>query len=215
MFAPRRGRSPGRVTPTPDADAGILFRPGATLPQEDVTAPVPEEAAVSTPGSRVGPVVCLLLGLLAVLRVIGAAVRLPPSPVESRLVDGAYAGLPVDGPGEVAARVQLAAHAALTGAFDRYPDVFGGARESAVAAFVVLLGAVAVVVRPVARPWSFAALLALFVVAEPAVAAVATLGPGLLGAMWLAVGRRRRVTSASAGTATRCWTPRSAPPPRT
>lgn len=187
MFASRPGRSPGRVTPTPDADAGALFRPGPVPADEVVTPSEP-------PGrSRIGPVICVVLGLLAVARVAGAAARLPPLPVESRLVDGAYAmlsGLPVPdtGPDEIAARLQLAAHAALTGAFGRHPDVLGGAREFAVLAFVVLLGAVAAVVRPTVRPWAFAVLLASFAVVEPAVTAVATFGPGLLGAMWLVLG---------------------------
>ncbi|GAA3230902.1 hypothetical protein GCM10017691_24320 [Pseudonocardia petroleophila] len=177
------------MTSSRDAAAGLLFRPGAVVEDEPVPAPAPPPPA----RSRVGTVVCLVLGLLAVLRVVVAAVRLPPLPAESRIVDGAFAtiaGLPVpaDGPGEVAARLQLTAHAALTGAFGRYPDVLGGARELAVVAFVVLLVAVAVVAGAAARPGAFAALLALFVLAEPAVVAVATLGPGLLGATWLAVG---------------------------
>jgi hypothetical protein len=204
---------------------GVLFVPHD---ERSEAAVVPEQAAGPTERSRavrrrpsvralaamLGVLALGALGALAVWRVALAAARLPAVVGETQLIDGAAAMLrspgvgPGSGFGELVARLQLAGYAALTGAFDRHPELLGGARELALVATVVLLVAIAVVARWWGiGPLALAVVLATLAACSPAVAALATFGPGLLGVAWLAVGaavarparRPMRVAGALAG----------------
>jgi hypothetical protein len=178
---------------------GDLFVPHAesrAVVVEPEPAPEPERAARRRLPVR--PPVAMLavaaLGVFVVWRVALAASRLPAAVGETRLVDGSAAVLGGRGGigsgfGELVAGLQLTGYAALTRAFDRYPDLLGGARELALVAAVVLLVAVVVVARRWGiGPLALAAVLVALAACTPAVAALATFGPGLLGAAWLAVG---------------------------
>ena len=89
----------------------------------------------------------------------------------------------------VFARMQLSAYAAVTGAFERYPTVLGGARELGLVACVVLLAALVALARSLGvRPLAAAAGLGSLALCPPAMAALTTFGPGLLGAAWLTAG---------------------------
>jgi hypothetical protein len=201
---------------------GDLFVPNderreAVVAPERVAEPArPERPARRRPSVRavVAVLGVLVLGALVVWRVALAAARLPAVVGETQLIDGAAAMLrqpgtgPGSGFGELVARLQLAGYAGLTGAFDRHPELLGGARELALVATVVLLVAVAVVARRWGvRSLALAVVLAALAVCSPAVAALATFGPGLLGVAWLAVGaalaqparRSMRVAGAFAG----------------
>jgi putative peptide zinc metalloprotease protein len=134
-------------------------------------------------------------GLAAALvwRVAAVAGSAVPSDAETRIVAGALDlgrdAAPGIGPGEVAVREQLVAYAWLTGAFDRHVDVLTGARELAVLATAVLVLcflAMATVLRW--RLWTVALPLASVLAMGPAVLTLATLGPGVVGAAWAAVG---------------------------
>jgi hypothetical protein len=141
-----------------------------------------------------------LVGLSAliavvVLRIATVGSRLPATPLEARLVDAVFplarlsGSVPPEGLGEWMVRAQLGTYAAATGAFGRHADVLGGARELAVALCAVLLVAVVVVLRELRTPLVATAIaLALLVVCEPAITALATLAPGLAGVAWTAVG---------------------------
>lgn len=140
------------------------------------------------------------VGLLVLVEAVLAAARLPPTAMaritEARLADAAYAALhPVgDPPVEIAldglaTRVQLSTYAQLTGAFERGPTVVAGARELGLVACAVLLVAVAALTRSLGlRPSAAAATLGVFALAEPVLAPLVVLGPGLLGAAWLTLG---------------------------
>ena len=85
--------------------------------------------------------------------------------------------------------MQLSAYAAVTGAFERYPSVLGGARELGLLACVVLLAALVALARSLGvRPLAAAAGLGSLALCPPAIAALTTFGPGLLGAAWLTAG---------------------------
>jgi putative peptide zinc metalloprotease protein len=133
---------------------------------------------------------------LVVVQVARASLRLPAVATEARLVHAAAAarnpagiapaGVGLDG---LAARAQLSAYAGFTGAFERYPTPLAGARELGLLACAALLAAVVALarslsVRPLAAAVGFGAVAA----CPPAVTTLATFGPGLLGAAWLAVG---------------------------
>lgn len=154
---------------------------------------------------RVSPTVvtAAAVGLLVLVEAALAAARLPPTNrarvTEARLTDAAYAALhPVGAPPTaigldgLAARLQLTAYARVTGAFERGSTVVTGARELGLVAGVVLLAAVAALarslgVRPSAAAATLgaAAMLGAVALAQPALAALVVLGPGLLGAAWL------------------------------
>ncbi len=140
------------------------------------------------------PVGLGLLGAALVLRVTVVALSAPLSSAEARISASAAGMLgagtsPAVGPGEELVRDQLAAYAGLTGAFDRHADVLGGGRELAVLAVLVLVTClllVSVVYRW--RPMAVAVPLAAVTAMGPAVSALATLGPGVVGAAWVAAG---------------------------
>ena len=173
----RRPRSPRR-------------RPVASRPVSGPGRPGP-----SRPARRSTPtgVAAVLLAALAVLHVGWAALRLPARPEEAGLVDGAFAlarDLPVPtGPvSEALARIQVALVAGGGGAFGRHADVLTGAREVVVLAAAVTVAALLLAARRLRMPAGVvAAAFALLAVARPAVEVLATVGPGQLGAMWLAV----------------------------
>jgi non-ribosomal peptide synthetase-like protein len=134
--------------------------------------------------------------LLVAIQAALTAVTLPTGAAEARLVDAAFAalnptGAPPDGIGldGVVARMQLSAYAAVTGSFERYPTVLGGARELGLVACVVLLAALVALARSLGvRPLAAAAGLGALALCPPAMAAMTTFGPGLLGAAWLTAG---------------------------
>jgi hypothetical protein len=134
--------------------------------------------------------------VLVALQVGRAAFGLLATASEVRLVDAAFAALrsPVPAPAsvrldELVARVQLSTYALLTGAFDRYASVVTGAREAALVAGAVLLVSVLALARSLGvRGVAVAAVLVGLAVCAPAVTVLATFGPGLLGAAWLAAG---------------------------
>ena len=125
-----------------------------------------------------------------------AAVRLPATPGEARLVEAAVAvvgparAAPVTvGLDQLAARVQLSTYAELTGAFPRHATALAGARELALLACAGILLALLALVRSLGvRPQAALLVLSVLAVCPPAVAALARFGPGLLGVMWLTVG---------------------------
>ena len=103
--------------------------------------------------------------------------------------------------GDLAARAQLTGYASLTGAFERYPEPVGAARELAAAGRSW-------------SPWSRSArsadgcgsgrwpsgpASACSRRSGPAVLALGSFGPGQLGVMWLAVGGALLVSSRSGG----------------
>ncbi len=194
---PRSGRPPvgSHLGLAPSGPSGA----GAGLPQSATDAAAGATPAPDRAPRRRSPIPELAvaaLGILAVVRVALSAFTLPATAGEAELVDGAFGALrglagPWSPPGftDLAGQLQLQAYAGLTGAFDRYPGVLGAARELAVVAVAVLVGAAVVAARRAGtRPWAVAAALALLIVGEPAVTALATFGPGLLGAMWLVLG---------------------------
>jgi putative peptide zinc metalloprotease protein len=134
------------------------------------------------------------LGLLLVVRVVSVASSHPATRGESRMVDSALAAVhgstgPALGPDEWPLRVQLIGYARLTGAFDRHASVVGGGRELAVVATGVLVASlVALAVTRRVRPLAVALPLAAVLSAGPAVTLLATVGPGVVGAAWTALG---------------------------
>ncbi|WP_142025786.1 hypothetical protein [Blastococcus colisei] len=135
------------------------------------------------------------LGALLVARVAAVASAHPATTGEARFVAGALAavrgidGGPTVGPGEWPAREQLVGYAALTGAFDRHATVLTGGREPAVVASgVVVICVLVLVATRRLRPLAVAVPLAATVAMGPAVTALATAGPSLLGAAWAAGG---------------------------
>jgi hypothetical protein len=125
-----------------------------------------------------------------------AAVRLPATPGEARLVEAAVAvvgparAAPVTvGLDQLAARVQLSTYAELTGAFPRHVTALAGARELALLACAGLLLALLALMRSLGvRPPAALLVLSVLALCPPAIAALARFGPGLLGVMWLTVG---------------------------
>jgi hypothetical protein len=125
-----------------------------------------------------------------------AAVRLPATPGEARLVEAAVAvvgparAAPVTvGLDQLAARVQLSTYAELTDAFPRHVTALAGARELALLACAGLLLALLALVRSLGvRPPAALLVLSVLALCPPAIAAPARFGPGLLGVMWLTVG---------------------------
>lgn len=142
------------------------------------------------------PVGLGLLGAALVLRVTAVALSAPLSPAEARISASAAGALDVGrvaapdvGPGEAVVRDQLAAYAGLTGAFDRHPDVLSGGRELAVLAVLVLVTCLLLVsVVHHWRPMAVAVPLAAVTAMGPAVTTLATLGPAVVGAAWVAAG---------------------------
>ncbi|MFD2092378.1 hypothetical protein [Blastococcus deserti] len=135
------------------------------------------------------------VGALLVVRVAAVASSHPVTPREARLTGSALAELrgvdggPVVGPGEWLAREQLVGYGAVTRAFDRHASVVTGGRELAVVATAVLVVCLLtlVLVRRLA-PSAGVVPLAATLVTGPAVTALATAGPALLGASWTVVG---------------------------
>ena len=150
----------------------------------------------TTAGRWAVPVGLGVLGAALVLRVTAVALSAPLSSSEARIsasaagmLDVGRAAAPAVGPGETVVRNQLAVYAELTGAFDRHADVLGGGRELAVLAVLVLtvcLLLAAVVYRW--RPMAVAVPLAAVTAMGPAVSVLATVGPGVVGAAWVAAG---------------------------
>ncbi len=142
------------------------------------------------------PVGLGLLGAVLVLRVTLVALSAPLSSTEARIAASAAGVLdvggtaaPAVGPGEVLVRDQLAAYAGLTGALNRHADVLSGGRELAVLAVLVLVAClllVSVVQRW--RPMAVAVPVAAVAAMGPAVSTLATLGPAVVGAAWVAAG---------------------------
>jgi hypothetical protein len=135
-------------------------------------------------------VVPALFALLVAVRAGLLAGRLPATAAEARFVDAAaHPATATAGIGFDAARLQLSGYATATGAFARHPDAVEGARELALVACVAVLGAVVVLTRSLGvRPLPAAVVLAGLALCTPALAALVTVGPGLLGAAWLTVG---------------------------
>lgn len=160
---------------------------------------IPDRAGRSAPiGLRraTGRVLVLAAAVPIALQAVVTALATIAGAAEARLVDAAFADLrpstlravPV-GLDELAARVQLSGYAAVTGAFDRHAHVLTGARELALVASAVLLLAVVALARSLGvRPAAAAVVLLGLAVFPPAVAVLATFGPGLLGAAWLTAG---------------------------
>jgi putative peptide zinc metalloprotease protein len=135
------------------------------------------------------------LGALLVARVASVAASHPATSAETRLVESALGTLrdasdgPTVGVGELLARDQLAGYAALTGAFDRHSTASAGGRELAVLSSAILVAClVALVVVRRVPPLAVALPVAAALVIGPAVTMLATVGPGVLGAAWTAVG---------------------------
>ncbi|WP_138734821.1 hypothetical protein [Modestobacter excelsi] len=136
------------------------------------------------------------LAVALVWRVAAVATYVPASVAEARIASSAFgapelgfAAAPDVAAGEVVVREQLMAYADLTGAFDRHADVLTGARELAVLATAVLVGCYLVLARVLRwRWWAIALPLAAVAAMGPAVVQLATVGPGIVGAAWAAVG---------------------------
>jgi putative peptide zinc metalloprotease protein len=134
------------------------------------------------------------LGALLVTRVAGVAVSHPATSQESRLAASGLAAVrgvraPAVAPGEEAVREQLIGYARLTGAFDRHATVLAAGRELAVVATGVLVATLlALVVTRKVRPAAGMLTLAATCAMGPAVAVLATVGPGLVGTAWAAAG---------------------------
>jgi hypothetical protein len=124
-------------------------------------------------------------GLIVLVRAVAESARLP-----------ATVGL--DG----LARLQVSAYALVTRAVDRHATVAGAEQELALVTCGFLLVAVVALTRSLGvRPVASGLVLGVLALISPAVRALCTLGPGLLGAMWLTVGaalltRRRTVLRA-------------------
>ncbi|RBY76746.1 hypothetical protein DQ238_16910 [Geodermatophilus sp. TF02-6] len=153
------------------------------------------------------------LGVLLVVRVAQVAWSHPATAEELRLVEGAWAASHGgDGPGAGSAtwllRLQLAGYVRSTGAFGRHDTLVAGGRELAVVACAVLVAALLALalIRRV-RPVVVAAPLLAVLVMGPAVTVLATLGSGIVGTAWAALGAlvltwsRRRVTAVLGTTA--------------
>jgi putative peptide zinc metalloprotease protein len=135
------------------------------------------------------------LGALLIARVASVAFSHSGTAGEARVTASALAavrgiqGGPTVGVGQWLARLQLVGYAGLTGAFDRQPTVLDGGREVAVLATAVLviclLGLLIVRRLP---PLAVALPLAATLAVGPAVTALATSWPVVLGAAWTAVG---------------------------
>jgi putative peptide zinc metalloprotease protein len=134
------------------------------------------------------------LGVLLVLRVAHVAWSHPAAAGELRLVDGAWAVLhgveaPAAGSGDLLLRLQLVGYAGLTGAFERHDTLLAGGRELAVVASGALVAALLVfALTRRARPITVALPLLALLVMGPAVIVLATVGSGLVGTAWAAVG---------------------------
>ncbi len=135
------------------------------------------------------------LAVALVARVVSVAGSLPASEGEKRLVDAALAAVegvstgPSVGPAEFVAREQLVWYAQLTGAFERHASVVTAGRELAVVTtVVVVLCLAALAFTRQLRPRAIALSLAGAVIMGPVVTVLATLGPGVLGAAWIALG---------------------------
>jgi putative peptide zinc metalloprotease protein len=135
------------------------------------------------------------LGAAVVARVAEVAASLPASRNEIELTDGALALLrtgasePTATVGEFLLRAQLVGYAAVTGAYGRHADAVAGSREIAVVATTVLVGClVAMVLLRRLRPLAAGLPLLATSVLGPAVAAMATVSPGITGAAWAAAG---------------------------
>jgi hypothetical protein len=136
-------------------------------------------------------VVPALFAILVAVRAVLLAGRLSATAVEARFVDAAAYPSATDGIGldGLAARLQLSGYALATGAFTRHPNAVEGARELALVACAAVLVAVVLLIRSLGvRPLPAALVLAGLAACTPAVAALVTFGPGLLGAAWLTVG---------------------------
>ena len=137
-----------------------------------------------------------LLALALVWRVGAVAMSAPASAAEARITASALGVVqlgrgtaPGVAAGEGVVREQLVAYARATGAFGRHADALAGGRELAVLACVVLVTCLLTLAR--ARRWRlWAVVLPLAAVAAmgPAVTALATVGPGVVGAAWTAAG---------------------------
>jgi putative peptide zinc metalloprotease protein len=103
-------------------------------------------------------------------------------------VRGAAAGPAVE-PGEVLAREQLVAYARFTGAFERHATVLAAGRELAVLVTAILvLCLLTLVASGRARPLAVGLPLVAALAMGPAVTTLATIGPGVLGVAWAAMG---------------------------
>jgi putative peptide zinc metalloprotease protein len=96
---------------------------------------------------------------------------------------------PAAGSGDWLLRLQLVGYAGLTGAFDRHDTLLAGGRELAVVASAALVAALLVFaltrrMRPITVALPLLAVLAM----GPAVIVLATVGNGLVGTAWAAVG---------------------------
>ncbi|WP_448608091.1 hypothetical protein [Geodermatophilus sp. URMC 60] len=145
-----------------------------------------------------GTLALISVGCLAaavVARVATVSRSLPASAGETRLVDSALAAVvgtstgPSVGSAELLAHEQLVWYARLSGAFSRHASVMAAGRELAVVAtavLVVCLATLALTGR--VRPRAVILPLAAAVVMGPVVTVLATVGPGVLGAAWTAMG---------------------------
>ncbi|WP_448623695.1 hypothetical protein [Geodermatophilus sp. URMC 64] len=145
---------------------------------------------------RRGVTLSLLVGtgVLLVARVASVTLSHPGTTGEVRLAESALAaarglpGPPVGG-GDLLARTQVTLYAQLTGAFERHASVLAGGREIVVVAAALLVACLVALVAARRLTAAGAALPLVAVLAMgPAVTTLATLGPGTLGAAWVAVG---------------------------
>jgi putative peptide zinc metalloprotease protein len=134
------------------------------------------------------------LGGLLVLRVARVAWSHPATAGELRLVDSAWAALqglpgPSGGSEDWFLRAQIVVHARLTGAFQRHDTIVAGGRELVVLAAGVLVAVLLVFVLTRGLSWLAVALpLLVVLVTGPAVTVLATVGSGIVGTAWAAVG---------------------------
>ena len=135
------------------------------------------------------------LAAAVVVRVVYVSGSLPASAGESRLIDSALAAVESASTGpsvdaaQALAREQLVWYARLTEVFSRHASVVTAGRELAVVATAVLVVCLATLAfTGRVRPRAVALPLAAAVVMGPVVTILATVGPGVLGAAWTAMG---------------------------
>ncbi|HEV7898417.1 MAG TPA: hypothetical protein VGP31_11295, partial [Planosporangium sp.] len=158
--------------------------------------------AWARPGRGAGVRRYLALAAVAALagaflgRLWAVAASAPAASGETRISTSAFGLLrlgrdmaPDVAAGEAVVREQVVAYARLTGAFDRQADVLTGARELAVLACVALLVCFLAAARILRWGlWAVGLPLAAVAVMGPAVTALVTVSPGVVGAAWAAVG---------------------------
>ncbi|HEV7651948.1 MAG TPA: glycosyltransferase [Actinophytocola sp.] len=158
--------------------------------------PAPEEPRARRPrrwSVPLGWALWTVAAVAAVARIVAALPTMPASAAEVTLSQagyGRYADIGVAPvPNTLAPTdAQLAAYSWLTNPFGRHESVLTSTRELSVVAVVVLLSALLLLTLALRlHPLVSAAAVVVLAAAGPAIAVFGPIGPGLLGAAWLAL----------------------------